>query len=118
MLLAEENFRGSVPESNNFVSVSLNWKTESASKTEISKLNHSILVNQQVLWLQISVHHTVSVAVSGTLKNLISETLHFLRRKGTSHMAHILLQVVLAILKYQVELVFRVENFLESERGG
>ena len=117
MLLTEEDFRSTVPESNYFVSVSFDGKTESASKTEISKFYDSILVDQQVLRLKVSMHHSVSMAVGGSLKNLIGETLHFLRRKRTSHMAHILLQVVLAILKYQVELVFRIKHFFESNRA-
>lgn len=105
MLLTKEDFRSTVPESNNFMGVSLDWETESTSETEIGKLDHTILVDQQVLRLEVSVHHSVSMAVSCSLKDLVSEALDFLRRKRTSYMAHILLQVIFTILENQVELV-------------
>lgn len=71
----EENFRGAVPESDDFVGVGAKRHTESASETEISQLEVALLVDEQVLWLQVTVQNAVGVAVAGALQQLQSELL-------------------------------------------
>lgn len=53
--------------------------TESASKTEICKLEVAVLVDQQVLWLQIAVQYSMGVAVAHTLAQLHHELLDHVR---------------------------------------
>ena len=60
-------------------------------------------------------HHSVSVAVGSSLQDLVGETLHILWRKWTTNVPHVFLQIELAILKNEVELVFRVDNFLQPK---
>jgi hypothetical protein len=48
----------------------------------------------------------MGVAISRALEDLVGEALHFLRGKGSSHMAHVLFEIELAILEDQVEFVF------------
>lgn len=50
--------------------------TKSASKTEIRKLQITILVDQQVLGLEITVQDSVRVTVLDTLAQLQHELLH------------------------------------------
>ena len=57
----------------------------------------------------------MGMAVSRSLQDLVSETFDFLGRKGTTYVAHIFLEVKLAILKDQVEFIFGIENFFQSE---
>lgn len=60
--LAKKNLRTPVPKSNYFVRVSLNRKTKSAGKSEVSQFNVlATCVDQQVLRLQISVENAVLV---------------------------------------------------------
>jgi len=51
------------------------------------------------------VHHAVSVAEGGGLEDLVGEGLDLVGREGPV-LAHVLLEVVLAVLEYQVEFVF------------
>lgn len=114
LFLTEKNFRSSVPKGNYFMSISFHWETKGSCETEISKLNVAVLINQEILRLKISVHNSVSVAISSSLQNLISETLNFLRRKWPTNLSHIFLEIVFTILKYQVEFVLWVQYFLQS----
>jgi hypothetical protein len=71
----KQNFRRAVPEGDNFVGVSAERDTKSASKTEIGKLQVALLVDEQVLRLEITVQDAVGVAVACTLEKLESELL-------------------------------------------
>jgi hypothetical protein len=88
------------------MSVSFDRKAKGTSETEIGELNYSIFVNKEVLGFQVTVHNSVGVAISRALEDLVGEALHFLRGKGSSHMAHVLFEIELAILEDQVEFVF------------
>ncbi len=73
------------------MSVGFNWQTESACQTKICQLDVTVLVNQQILWLQVSVHYSVSVAVGSRLEDLVSETLDLLGWERTTDLSHVLL---------------------------
>lgn len=49
--------------------------TEGASQTEIGQLQVALLVDEQVLWLQVTVQDAVGVAVARALEELKSELL-------------------------------------------
>ena len=98
--MTKKNFWCSVPESNNFMGVSFDRKTKGSSKTEVSKLDISIVVDQEILRFEISVHDSVSMAVGCTLEDLVGKLFDFLRRKRPSNLSHIFLEIILAILKY------------------
>lgn len=53
------------------VSVSAHGDAESTGKTEISKLDHAILVDEQVLGLQIAMQNSVRMAVRQTGQKLV-----------------------------------------------
>lgn len=60
MLLTKKDFWAPVPESYNLVSIGLNWETKCSRQTEVSKFDgFSILTDEQVLWLEISVEDSV-----------------------------------------------------------
>jgi len=71
----EQNFGRAVPEGNDFVGVSAERNTKSASQTEISQLQVALLVDEQVLRLQVTMQDTVGVAVARALEKLQSEFL-------------------------------------------
>ena len=100
-LLSKQDFRTSVPKCDNFVRVGLNWETKGASETKISQLNgSSVLVNQQILWFQISVEYAMLMEIDECLQDLVKETLGLLfGQRLISSRPHILLQIVLHVLK-------------------
>jgi hypothetical protein len=51
------------------------------------------------------------MTVGSALEDLIGETLDFLGRKGSSNVSHVLLEIKLTVLKYQVQFVLRIKNF-------
>ena len=62
--LAEKNFGAAVPESYDFVSISLDGQAKGSRKTKIGKFDLSSCgVNQQILWLEISVEDSVLMEV-------------------------------------------------------
>lgn len=71
----EQNFGRAVPESDDLVGVSAERNTEGASQTEISQLQVAFLVDEQVLWLQVTVENAVGMAVARALEELKSELL-------------------------------------------
>ena len=85
--------------------VGLNWETEGSSQTEICQLNISMLINQEVLRLQITMHHSMSVAIGCSLEDLISETLDFLGWERSTDLPHVLFEVIVTILEDQIELI-------------
>ena len=96
--------------------VSLHWESKCSSQTEVSELDVAFCVNEEVLRLEISVHHSVSVTVGCALENLISEGLDFLGWEWTTNLSHVLLEVILTILKDEIELIFRVNDFFKPEK--
>ncbi len=113
LLLSEEDLRSAVPQRHNLVSVRLHWESESPCQAEICQFDDAIFVDEKILRLQVSVHNTVSVTESGRLQDLVGEALDLVRRKRAALGAHVLLKIVLAVLKDKVELVLRINNFLE-----
>lgn len=80
---AKENLGGTVPESNDLVSVALERDGEGAAEAEISDLKNTlVLVKEKVLRLEIAVEDTVAVAVSHALAELEEEALDEGRREG------------------------------------
>ena len=59
-------------------------------------------------------HDSVSVTVRGSLENLIRELLDLFWRQRSAKLAHILLQVVFAVLEDQEEAVLLINHFLQS----
>ena len=60
----------------------LNWNTEGTSKSKISQLESTFSVDQQVLWLQVSVKHLMSMTLLNPIQQLIEE---FLAMKTVSN---------------------------------
>lgn len=70
-LLTKKNFRSPVPKSHNFVSIALKRKTEGSGEAEIGNFDLSlVLVNQQVTWLQVSMHNPSLMAMEEALQDL------------------------------------------------
>lgn len=106
------------------VSVGTQGNTKGSSQTKISQLEVTVAVDQQVLWLEISVQDAVAMAVANTLNQLSHELLHHgvaQTQVGIQHRAiwqslttttltdrqslHVFLQVTVEELKNKVEFV-------------
>lgn len=60
MLLTKKDFWAPIPESYDLVSISLDWETKCSGQPKVSEFDgFSILTDEQVLWLEISVEDSV-----------------------------------------------------------
>ena len=60
MLLTKKDFWAPIPESYDLVSISLDWETKCSGQPKVSEFDGlSILTDEQVLWLEISVEDSV-----------------------------------------------------------
>jgi len=57
-------------------------------------------------------HHSVCVAVCSCLEDLVSKALNFLRWQRPSYLPHIFLEIEVAVLENQVQLVLGIYDFL------
>ena len=118
MFLWEKNLWASVPECNDLMSIGFNWHAKGSSKTKISKLNDvTIIANQKVLWLKISVEDPIWMKEYKWLEDLESKTLSLLRWQGWSLLFHILFKIILKVFKNQIELFLGEKYFFESIRN-
>ena len=96
------------------MSVGLDRESKGSGQSEICEFDITILVDEQVLGFQVTMHNAVRMAVSGALQDLVGEFLHIGSRQGTTYLAHVLLQVVLTVLEDQVQLVLGIDHLLQS----
>jgi hypothetical protein len=47
------------------------WYPESPAQSKISQLDGSLLINEQVLWLEVTMQHTSRVTEYNALENLV-----------------------------------------------
>lgn len=70
---AEENLRRAIPESDDFVRVRAERDSECACEAEISDFEIAVSVDEQVLWFEITMEHTMRVTVTNALEKLKGE---------------------------------------------
>ena len=109
----EEDFRGSVPQSDDFVGVRAQRHIESTSQTKVSQLHSTALVHQQVLRLQVAVQNAVRVAVGEAIQQLIREFLHSLSVHACLAV-HEALEISIHKLEHQVQLGIKVNHVQET----
>lgn len=117
--------------------------TKGTSQTKVSNLQCAVLVNQEVLWLKVTVEHTSLVAEEHPFHQLIQVTLsngiekqsthihtdrhthvqayldkHWVHTAITRYAVKVLFEVHVHKLKDQIELLAIVNNLLQTDRGG
>lgn len=75
VLASKKHIRRTVPQSDNLMCETAHWDTERASQTEISQLQLTLVVDEQILRLQVSVKDFVAVTKRHTIKQLVQERL-------------------------------------------
>jgi len=55
---------------------SATWDAKCPGKSEVSELDASVYVDEQILGLEVTMDHSVAVAVRQTLQQLVQVTLH------------------------------------------
>ena len=81
--------------------VRLNGQPESSCQAKVGKFDVAGCVDEQVLRLEVSVHHTMRVTEGRRLNDLVRELFDRLWRKRTTQFTHVLLQVIIAMFKDQ-----------------
>lgn len=69
----QENLGGPVPEGHDLVGVDRKRDTEAAGETEIRELEIALLVDQNVLWLEVSMHEAIYVTGKDGMQELLHE---------------------------------------------
>mmetsp|Transcript_30415 Transcript_30415/g.50192 ORF Transcript_30415/g.50192 Transcript_30415/m.50192 type:complete len:226 (-) Transcript_30415:268-945(-) len=110
---SKENLRRTVPKGNDLVGERSNRRTERSGKTKVSQLESSISRDKQVLRLEITVHHTTSMAECKATTALKEIRLDKKWRKKSTARLHVLLQILIKKLKHQVQLSFRLDAILK-----
>ena len=71
VLGTKEDVRGTVPQSDDLVREVLHWDAKGASQTEISQFQKALAIDEQILRLQISMQHLVSMALLYSIQQLV-----------------------------------------------
>ena len=123
---AQQNLRRAVPQRDDLVRVRLHRHGKRASQPEIRNLDDVLrLVHEQVLRLQVAVHHAVAVQVRAPEAKLVHEVLHHGLGQGVGRAAaghvHVVLQILVQVLKHQVQhgfaVLLHVLNLEKPARG-
>lgn len=121
----QQNLWRAIPQSDNLVRVCAQGDAERAGKTEISQLEVSLAVDEEVLGLEIAVQNAVAMAVAHAVAQLVHELLddglaeaHGLEVRaaalgqglaaaavGDGQRLHVLLQIAVEELEDEVQLV-------------
>lgn len=112
----QQNVRGSVPEGDDLVGESVDGNPECPRQTEISELEFSGGVDEQVLGFQVSMQNSVLVAVGDPGQELVHEVFYFGRGKGSvvSVCVHVLFEVHVHVLEDEHHCVFCVYNVVKT----
>ena len=110
---AEENLRRPVPEGNNLVGEGSDGRAEGTCKAKVGQLEAPITGHQQVLGLQVTVHHSTGMAESEPAKALEEVALHQQRAQHSIHVLHVFFQVPIQKLENQVQLAIRLDTILK-----
>ena len=96
---------------------SVNWDTERSGETKVSNLQLSLFVDQQVLWLQITMEDSIFVTEGRALEKLIHEAAHCCGIKSATFAVHVhvLLEISVAIFEDKNKLGLSVDNIIESD---
>jgi hypothetical protein len=117
LLLPEENLGRPVPEGLDLVREGLDGQAEGAGESEVGNLEGARLVDEKILGLEVAVDDPARVAVVEAIAELVEEELDLVRGHRRLVLPHVLLQVVVHQLEYEVQLLlgWDVENFAETE---
>ena len=81
VLGAEQNVGRTVPERDDLVREVLDRDSEGTGQTKVRELEHVLSIDQQVLWLQVSVKYLVLVALGRSAQQLVQEGLKLQRKR-------------------------------------
>lgn len=109
---AHEHVGGTVPQGDDLVRVRADGNAESTGKTEVSKLELALLVDEEVLGLEVTVEDTVVVAEGDAAEELEEEGLHGLPRDLAAALVEVLLEVLVQVLEDQRQLLLRVDHVI------
>ena len=117
-LASQENLRWTVPQGDDFVGQRTNGRAKGTGETEIRQLEASLVGDEEVLWLQVTVHDAPRVAKGKTFTALVEETLDLLRRQQPFHGFHVLFQVLVEELKDEEEFSILLHTVSELDDVG
>mmetsp|Transcript_35968 Transcript_35968/g.80064 ORF Transcript_35968/g.80064 Transcript_35968/m.80064 type:complete len:318 (+) Transcript_35968:237-1190(+) len=114
---AQENLRGSIPKRHHLMCVSPDGNTKCSSQTKVSKLQVVVCpINQQVLWLQVTMEDPSGVAVCNPVQDLpqieLDDPMIFAEARVCIHE---LFQVQIKEFKDKVEPLLTVNDVVQPD---
>mmetsp|Transcript_34194 Transcript_34194/g.80530 ORF Transcript_34194/g.80530 Transcript_34194/m.80530 type:complete len:223 (-) Transcript_34194:284-952(-) len=103
-LAPQKNLWRTVPQSHNLVSEGSNWWAERTSESKICELETAIPRHEKILRLQISMHNSSGVTKCKSPNALEEIGLDQERREQPAARLHVLFQILVKELEYQIEL--------------
>ena len=96
---------------------SVDRHAEGPGKTKVSDLQLALLVDQQVLWFQVTMEDPIFVTEGCSLQKLIHEAAHCCGIKSATFAVgiHVLLEISVAVLEDENQLGLGVDNIIESD---
>ena len=85
VLGAHQDIGRTVPQSHDLVRKVLHWDSEGTRQTEIGQLQHALSIDEQVLWLQVTMKHLVLMALCNSIEQLVQERLNKIKVCQTLH---------------------------------
>lgn len=97
---------------------SFDWDGECSSKSKVANLDVSLVRDQQILRLQISVNNPLGVAVVNTSEQLVNHLLNHSLIHVSLVFSHVFLKIILDKFKNQVEflLVWLKDDLFKTKR--
>ena len=114
---SEEDVRGAVPESYDFVGEGVDWDTEGSRETEICKFENALVVDEEVLGFEIAVEDSIRMTEVYTLEELVHERFYGngIECAAVALSVHVLLQIFVHVVEYQHEFVFGMNDIVKAD---
>ena len=103
-----------VKKGTHLVCVCANGDAKGAGKTKVGQLDVALAIDEQVLWLEVTVQHTARVAKLNALEQLEHVGLDNVWLEAANAL-HVLLQVPVKELKGKVKVAVRVNHLEQAE---
>ena len=113
VLEAEEDFGGSIPESDDFVSVGFDGDGEGPGEAEVCDFDSEVVVDEDVLRLDVSMDDAVGVTVLQSRDQLVHDQLHSLLLQLLPLILQILFQVLIHEVEYYLHALLLVNYLLD-----
>ncbi len=119
VFLAEEDFRGAVPQCDDLFGVGVEGDVEGTSETEIGDLDNTFVFgDKDVLGFEVAMDDALGVADGHSLKQLVHDPLELLAVEGSEAAVEELLEILVDVLKDEQQFLLTRDYVVECDDVG